>query len=137
MLKILHFTRNEQGFILPYVLFILVIMMLLVTSSIHIYQNNTRLTQRHIEQLKFETLFQMGQVRFKKDLQEGNIPESHAHDDKQKKEYTFPDGDVTITYKKTDIKESKGMEDPAYHLKFEMTIDQERYSFTHYMSLPE
>lgn len=137
MLNTLHFTRNAKGFVLPYVLFVLVIVMVLVVSAIHIYQNNMQLTKHHIQQIQFETLFQMGLASFKEDVTKDDLPLSQSPDDKQKKLYAFPDGDVTIRYRKADPDETEDMEGPVYYLKFDIMMENQQHSFSYYAPVPK
>lgn len=136
MLNILYFTREQKGFILPFVLFTVAIIMLLTTSGIHIYQNNIRLTHQHIQQLKIETIFQSGLALFKQDLQENDIPPSKSPRDKLTKLYSLPDGEVEFQYRMAEEEELANTDKPAYFLDGEITIAELSYSVYHYVSLP-
>lgn len=72
MEKPLYSTNNEQGFILPYVLFMSLLLSILITSSIKIYQNDAHLTENYLEQLQIETLFQMGKMKFQEETLTSN-----------------------------------------------------------------
>lgn len=91
MRKKLCIISNESGFFLPYVLFITALVFVIITASIRTYQHEIEITQHHIEQLKAETIVQMGLAKFL----ENNLPTDqntvHVH-------YNFPDGDVTLIY---------------------------------------
>lgn len=91
MKKQLYFMTKEKGFILPYTLFITTIILLLLTASINIYSREVQMTHQAVEQLKLETLFQMGRTKFKNELSTLN-----SHNDTIV--YTFPDGTVEIEY---------------------------------------
>jgi len=132
MKNTLFFTREQKGFILPFVLFAVVIIMLVITSSIHIYQNNIRLTNHHIQQLKIESLFQSSLSLFKQHLENGDIPPIQSPYKELTKLYTLPDGNVNIIYQM-----AKGTDRPAYHLKCRIVIDGLSYSFNHYLYLHE
>ena len=63
--KRLDFMRQSEGFIFPYVLFIISILFLIITGSITSYQHDTSITDNMLEQVKIETLFQMSHTEFK------------------------------------------------------------------------
>ncbi|RDW19194.1 hypothetical protein CWR48_09090 [Oceanobacillus arenosus] len=90
MIKELSFTNNENGFILPYVLFITSLVFIIVTTNIMMYGNDLQLTENQIEQVKIETLFQMQREKFKQEMKEHGLP-------KPVTTYLFPDGTVKIT----------------------------------------
>lgn len=84
-------TNKESGFFLPYVLFITVIVLTIITSSIRTYQSEIEITHHLIEQLKAETILQMGISKFNQDY----LPNDQETLNVQ---YNFPDGDVAIIY---------------------------------------
>lgn len=88
MKKSLHFMNNDNGFILPSILFIIVIMFIVLTTNIKIYYHDQFITEQHLEQLKIETIVQMGRLMVKKELIKAPNTE--------KVHYTFPDGNITI-----------------------------------------
>lgn len=94
MKKQLSFT-SESGFIFPYVIFIISLLLIVLLASIHIYKQESHMTQYHFEQIKMETLVQMGLAAFKNDLLEQHISEDSVT-------YTFPYGSVLITYSTTE-----------------------------------
>lgn len=132
MLNILCPIHKQEGFILPFVLFAVIIIMLAVTGGIHIYQNNIRLTDQHIQQLKIESSFQSGISLFKKDLIEGDILPPRTSDESTTK-YKVPDGDVTIIYRLAKEEEITEMDEPVYHLRCRITVEDASYSFIHYV----
>lgn len=82
---------KEQGFILPYTLFITTIILLLLTASINIYSREIQMTHHALEQLKLETLFQMGRTKFKNEFPfPAPVNDTTVYD--------FPDGRVQIEY---------------------------------------
>ena len=58
---------NESGFYLPYVLMVAVISLTILTTTIYLYKNEIETTHYVTEQIKAETLIQMGRVQFKKE----------------------------------------------------------------------
>lgn len=89
MKKRLFIISKESGFILPVVLFVTAIVMLLVTTHIYTYQNNIRITDNQLEQVKIETLFQMGLTQVKEDITSIETFPATV-------QYTFPDGETNI-----------------------------------------
>ncbi|WP_162800305.1 hypothetical protein [Oceanobacillus zhaokaii] len=81
--------NNEKGFFLPYVLFIIAIVYIIVTTNIAMYRNDLQLTENQIEQVKIETLFQMQREQFKQEVQKHGLPSSETT-------YHFPDGKAKI-----------------------------------------
>lgn len=84
----LHTTANEKGFILPYVLFIITLLFLLITTNTNHYQREIEITARHIQQVKMETLFQMGREKVKSEIEHVQLNDTLI--------YNFPDGRVRI-----------------------------------------
>lgn len=91
MKRLLYFIDNQHGFFLPYVLFITSLVFILVSSYIATYQNDLHITDSQIEQLKIETLFQMGRTKLKEE-----IDDNHFNENNNKVFYLFPDGSVEI-----------------------------------------
>lgn len=85
MKKRLYFT-NTKGFILPLSLFVLSLVFIFIMANIYVYQQEGTMTFNHIEQIKGETLIQMGIEKFKE--------ENPLEEDTTK--YTFPYGTVNI-----------------------------------------
>ncbi len=93
MKQILAYTNNQNGFILPYVLFFYSHIVHRHHANVHSYRDEIHIAQNHTEQLKIETLLQMGRTRFKDELASGmDLPASTI--------YHFPYGDVDIRYTK-------------------------------------
>ncbi len=84
-------TNNESGFFLPYVLFITALVFIIITTSIRTYQHEIEITHHLIDQLKAETIVQMGLAKFKQDYLPNEQDTLNVH-------YSFPDGEVTIIY---------------------------------------
>lgn len=88
--KLYYFT-NQRGFFLPYVLFIVSLTLLIVSTNIKLYDNEIHMMHHLIEQIKIETLIQMSHMKYKEDVNRNDhIPEVTS--------YSFPSGDVTISY---------------------------------------
>ncbi|WP_339228117.1 hypothetical protein NSQ77_21340 [Oceanobacillus sp. FSL K6-2867] len=79
---------NEHGIVLPYVIFITTLVFMFIMTAIHSYKQDIALTQRHIQQVKIETLFQMGYETVKAEMTDQQPPNSVS--------YHFPDGSVSI-----------------------------------------
>lgn len=84
------FIIKENGFILLHVLFVISILFILVTSGVASYRNELYITDRQIDQVKIESLFQMAQTKYKQDL--SNSSEIILHT-----VYDFPEGQVDIS----------------------------------------
>gem|GEM_PF-1737572 len=104
----LSFTTDQQGFVLPYVLFFIALALIIMTANIGLYQNEIRITENQTEQLKIETLLQMARTQFKEDVVD-QPNSNHALT------YAFPYGDVIVEY--TQLSEKK------YHLYFTIRTD--------------
>jgi hypothetical protein len=108
--------NNKHGFFLPLVLFTVTIVFILITASIHSYQNDIQITERQVEQVIIESLFQLGRESLKDDLDSPEIPD--------KVQYIFPDGTVNISILSNDN---------FYVLGFSIiTNNNTTYSFTNY-----
>src|SRR5690625_263343 len=83
--------NNESGLFLPYVIFIVTLVFIIISANIRTYQREIEITHHLTEQVKAETIVQMGLAKFK----EGDLPTEpetlHIH-------YLFPDGEVTMVY---------------------------------------
>ncbi|MGM8365125.1 hypothetical protein ACLIBG_06510 [Virgibacillus sp. W0181] len=88
------FTNRESGFYLPYVLFIITIIFIVITASIQVYSNDIQMTRKHLEQLKIETLFQISRTKLKEDIK-NNSPSIRNKDHVI---YVLPEGTVTINF---------------------------------------
>lgn len=83
---------NEHAFFLPYISVLCTIVYILLLSMIYTYHNDLFITQKHIEQIKIETLFQRSREEVKEAFINNNlVTEGQLH-------YTYPDGSVVITY---------------------------------------
>ncbi|TMN20962.1 hypothetical protein FFL34_01675 [Lentibacillus cibarius] len=91
MKKILSSTAEQKGFILPYVLFFIAIAFIAITFNVNLYRDEVQITKNQTEQLKIETLLQMGRTRFKDEVaSDTEIPNPVV--------YHFPVGNVKIRY---------------------------------------
>ncbi|WP_077299474.1 competence type IV pilus minor pilin ComGG [Virgibacillus pantothenticus] len=89
MIKKLSFTHKESGFMLPLVLFVTALVFLIISTTVHRYQNNVIMTKNQIEQLKIETLVQMSREKIKQELiQNGEI--------ENQMDISFPYGEVSV-----------------------------------------
>ncbi len=75
---------------LPYVLFVISIVFILITSSILLYRNDIYLTDHYLEHIRVETLFQMSQMKFNQEILSNDSPIPPTV------QYDFPDGKVII-----------------------------------------
>lgn len=89
MKKRLLFT-NETGFILPSVCFLLFLLLLIFLTNITIYELELTMSKQMIDQIKIESLIQLGVETYKNDLQSSQtfIPQTN---------YQFPQGIVVIS----------------------------------------
>lgn len=109
-----HFLRNQSGFFLPYVLGITVVIMFVVVTQVNLYQQDVKVTHQHIEQLKIETLVQMGYQKFQEDH---SVVDSNQFE----VDYAFPYGTVNLRYKK--------LGDMDYNLHVDvLTADHSEYA---------
>ncbi|MGJ9456961.1 hypothetical protein [Oceanobacillus sp. CF4.6] len=113
MRKLLSTTNNQHGFILPYVLFITTLALILITAHIQSYQRGMEITDRYLQQLKMETLFQMGRERIKSDIDEITVPGTL--------DYNFPYGEVRI--------EVQEIEQNNYELFFTITTNSNNHIY--------
>lgn len=82
---------NEHGFLLPYVLLIILLVFIIVTANIKIYNNEIQMMEHMTEQIKVETLLQMACMKYKNSItNEEDYPSSSF--------YTFPSGEVKVSY---------------------------------------
>lgn len=98
MRKKLSFITNEHGYFLPFVLFFTTIILLIIIGSINNYHNELTMSHRLHEQIKIETLYQMGLAQFKKDI--ALIGESDTILWAREFAYQFPYGHVDITFER-------------------------------------
>lgn len=92
MKKQLSSTNSESGFIFPYVLLIATVLFIVITANINMYRQEIQLTYQTIDQLKVETLLQMGYAKFLEEFSKEDL------DQKITVQYDFPDGNVTIEF---------------------------------------
>lgn len=92
MKKRLSFINNEQGFSLPYVLFIIILSFIVIIANIKIYQNELHMMKHLTDQVKVETLIQMSLAKFKEDIS-SNDDLTSIEDETF---YSFPSGEVNL-----------------------------------------
>ena len=97
--------NNQSGFYLPYVLFITAIILFTVTTNVKLYQQNIKVTEQHLEQLRIETLTQMAHKKF---MNEYPVVEEN----KFSVYYVFPYGNVDLLYQRLD--------DTTYNLRIDV-----------------
>lgn len=85
----LRFIMRHDGFILIHVLFIITILYLIISFSITAYRNELYITDRQIEQVVIESLFQMGRMSY---IADQKLNDEVLHEAR----YNFPDGKVDI-----------------------------------------
>src|SRR5699024_12147737 len=64
----LFYITNQHGFFLPYVLFIVSLTFIIVSTNIKIYNNEIQMMNHLTEQIKIETLLNMGRTKFTKEM---------------------------------------------------------------------
>ncbi|MDC3413399.1 hypothetical protein NC797_10745 [Aquibacillus sp. 3ASR75-11] len=84
--------HNQNGFLFPYVLFVMILILIFVSSNVAIYKNTVMYSDFYKEQLKIDTLVQMSTAKFKEEIV-STLPSSEGD-----RLYTFPDGTVQIYY---------------------------------------
>lgn len=89
-LKNRSYFTNETGFILPSVVFLIFVLFVIFLANVSVYELELTMGEHHLEQVKIETLIQLGLESYKDDLQKSEtfIP---------KKNYSFPYGEVFIS----------------------------------------
>lgn len=120
MKKHLHFQHNNAGFILPYVLLISTLIFIVLSASITTYQHDVQMMEYHIEQMRIETIIQMGYAQIKRELLD--------NPDLDQASYTFPDGNIDITVRQ--------MTNNKYQLHMMiLTNNGSNYKILHYLFL--
>ncbi|SES83514.1 hypothetical protein SAMN05216389_102391 [Oceanobacillus limi] len=84
---------NQKGYFLPSVMFICMIVFIVLTAHIQIYSNSLHMTDKIVENIKLESLFQMSYTKFQEDVKSFTYTEQE-----QTIHYEFPDGTVEIKY---------------------------------------
>jgi ribosomal protein L35AE/L33A len=64
MKKRLHIKPPKSGFYLPYTVFVSMIVFVIITTSIAMYQNNVHNTHKLMELVEVETMAQMTKAQF-------------------------------------------------------------------------
>ncbi|WP_407268380.1 hypothetical protein [Radiobacillus sp. PE A8.2] len=90
--------RSDQAFFFPYMLFIITLVLIIVLSSIPLYQNHIEMTTFTEEQLKLETLIQMAYTQVRKEQ-----PYLLHNDRSGEISYNYPYGIVYVSYFPKDI----------------------------------
>lgn len=91
MKKRLTYFKSDKGFYLPYVLFVSVIALSFITTSIIVYNNELTISEQLMEQIEAETLIQMGKAKL---IDEASYVEQSLGE----VEYVFPSGEIKIRY---------------------------------------
>ena len=93
--------------------------MVVITSAVPIYRNQVEMTLYLEQQLKIDTLFQMGITQFKEEL----IKQPHTYYNQTGQvTYYFPDGLIILTYSPSDPTTLK--------LNYQIQVDKARkYGF--------
>lgn len=113
------FINEEKGFILPLVLLIATLLFLFVSTNIAIYKNEMSITKNELDQIKIDTLFQMGRAKFKDDLTVLTQESGTVY-------YTFPNGNVEVSFK-------MDTED-VYELTFSVSTSDKLLIITNHMA---
>ncbi|WP_100010671.1 hypothetical protein [Lentibacillus sediminis] len=120
MKKPSSFMNKGNGFILPYVLFIIALVLILIMGNITQYRSEFTSTALQIENVRVETLFQMGREKWKQEI----APHGAVLD--QVTTYDFPVGTVEINL----VAENE----ERYKLHFIMKTGPEyQHDLTHYL----
>ncbi|WP_047979921.1 hypothetical protein [Ornithinibacillus contaminans] len=121
MKKISSFIHKESGFILPAVMLLSTLVFLYVATNIISYSHDRNMTENNLEQLKAQTLFQMGYAQLQKQLM--------VEEDLTQQTYTFPQGTTKITLQLIDV--------DRLQLFFEITTDTNyQFSMTKTVTIP-
>jgi len=83
------FSSNQQGFFLPYILFIISLVFIFVSANIKIYQNEIHMMEHLTEQIHIENLLQMSYLKYMDQMKD-------VEEFPQKVFYTFPSGEVNV-----------------------------------------
>lgn len=119
-----HFINKKNGFFFPYVMFLTTLVMITVMAGIQNYQRELQITSQQINQLRIETLFQMGRKLLKDELINYPLIESQGQ-----VTYDLPDGVVTIHFLK--------IENGLYQTEFQIYTDSKtNYTFTNKLIVP-
>ena len=111
MRETLSFILKEKGYMLPPVLLLCTFVLLSLSTNIISLQHDVKMTYNIIEQVKSQTLFEMGYIMYKEDELENS--------NNGTVEYHFPNGKVLI--------ESNILEDLNY-VKFNIETDRQYYA---------
>ena len=102
-----HFSfSNQRGFFLPYILFIIALVFIIVSANIKIYQNEIHTMEHLTEQIHIESLLQMGYMKYKDQMKD-------VEEFPQKVLFDFPSGEVNVFY----ISHEKNIVSVRYHIK--------------------
>src|SRR5699024_11661829 len=87
-----HFSfSNQRGFFLPYILFIIALVFIIVSANIKIYQNEIHTMEHLTEQIHIESLLQMGYMKYKDQMKD-------VEEFSQKVLFDFTSGEVIVFY---------------------------------------
>lgn len=95
MKKRLTYFKSDQGFYLPYVLFVSVIALSFITTSIIKYNNELNISHQLMEQIEAETLIQMGRDKLIDEVAYYGQSVGEVH-------YVFPNGEIKVIYEATE-----------------------------------
>lgn len=95
MKKQLPLITNENGFYLPYVMFVSMVTFLVITTSILIYQNKIETAHTMSEFIEIETLIQMTKANFLND-------QVYKTEDSGEIMYQYPNGEVELMFARID-----------------------------------
>lgn len=84
--------KDESGFFLPFVIYVVIIIFSVITTTLTIYNNDLNISNQSWEQMKAETIVQMSVKQFKLD-------KPYVTNSTGTTIYEFPTGNVIVNYK--------------------------------------
>lgn len=112
------FMNNEKGFIFPFTLFIITIILLTISLNISSYQYDIKLSKKALEQTEIESLFQMARTSLRNEDIDSFTTDTI-------KEYSFPNGTVLTIINK--------IEDDNVHITFDIITKNDSKSIIRYV----
>ncbi|TQS74539.1 hypothetical protein DX933_11395 [Ornithinibacillus gellani] len=91
MKKSLSFIQNSSGFMMPLIMLLIVVILYATSACIHLYINDLQITERLLEQKKVESIIQLAEVSYRKDMTDT------AYQPQDVKMYHFPNGTAEVS----------------------------------------
>ncbi|MFD1066239.1 hypothetical protein [Oceanobacillus locisalsi] len=85
--------RNQQGFLLLHVVWVILIVFLSIHFLVDQYQTSKEIAHNQLNHIEIETLSQMAYQKARKEIDEDDISPSYQTD------YVFPQGEVKIAFR--------------------------------------